>query len=282
MQIRSICASTAIFAGLIMGTPAWAACLPLWGTVCRPATSPSADTTAATSDAKPKKPLNLRAVAHKGGKHSRSVRTAARQRQHAAKSTPHVRVAVRSRHAAARRFASSARHRTRAAAMHRLAARSMRGQAANAPSPALAPAIRQPPSGLSSAPDAATNGLARQGAEAAAKIPSQDELTELDMAADAPKAAPQTEASAIDQAAEAAKPAPANADPQKVASSNNPNAAEAPAPAAAPAPQQAAAPQQQAAPAPQQPAEESSWIRRILIGLGGVLTLASAVRLFAG
>lgn len=320
MRIPSICVGAAMLATLGLGAPAWAACDER--SPCpAPASAPANDAAQATQG-KPHKPLNLTSVGRKGGKSARTaarqrhptaaksasrvrvassatrvrvtarshhaapksasrVRVASRSHRAAGKSASRVRVAVHSRHAGTRRFVS-ARQRARVAAMQRRHRASARVRAPNAPSP-----------------DAAAYAAAdRPAAQSTGQARSQDELTELDLAADAQKPAPQNDASAVDAAkaalaAAALKAAPRNepnvvapapdaaraastsADPVKVAGSGNAN------PTESPTPQQVAPTPQRVTPAQQQ-GEEPTWLRSILIGLGGVLTLASAVRLFAG
>src|SRR6266705_81620 len=106
-----------------------------------------------------------------------------------------------------------------------------------------APAAPPPTPVATRQADASTSGAAL----------AQNQVTEIDLAADAPKAAAQEEANEIDLAADTVTIVP-------------PDNANGTAPAAGAQP----------------PAEESSWLRRILIGIGGILTLASAVRLFTG
>lgn len=283
MKIRTAAAGAAMFAGLIIGTPAWAICLPLWGTVCRPAGSPPADATATAPEAKPRKPLNLRVVAHKGGKR---VHVATRHRQppaaRVAKQAPRNAVAARSRVAAARRVASARRRPTIEARREDAAKEAMK-----TPPPALRDEVAQVTAAVaSSAP--ATNGTASPPApQTDGYVPAQNEVTELDLAADHPKVTPPAAdapnpalwnaVTPTDPAANAGVAAP-SADSANVAPANN---------SVAPASNQVASAdppnRPEAAPlAQQQPADEPSWLRRILIGVGGVLTLASAVRLFVG
>jgi hypothetical protein len=113
----------------------------------------------------------------------------------------------------------------------------------------------------------------------------QDELTPLDLAADTPKSD-----SRIDPSTRTADALTADSPSAgTIEAANNP--APAAEPNAAPAPQTAPAPPSPPSPtknqtevtAPaHQPTEETSWLRRIAIAVGGLVTLASAVRLFAG
>ena len=282
MKIRIAAAGAALVAGLIMnaglGTPASAMCLPLWGTVCRPATSP--DTTATAPEAKPHKPLNLSAIAYRG--HKRTHVAARHRPPTAAKQASRTAVTARAHVAAARRLAS-ARRRSHIEARRRDSnedaetALASRKQAPQVPAAAVADSTT---SGTAAPPASQTDGY----------VPSQNEVTALDLAADqskaTPPAAPAAEApnpalwnavtptdpaanAGIDPPADETKAAPA---PNQVASAEPANAAEAALPAQTVA----------AAPPAQPPAEEPSWLRRILIGAGGVLTLASVVRLFIG
>jgi hypothetical protein len=264
MRVGVIAAGAALFAGLIInagsGTPAWAICLPLWGTICRPDASPSADTAATAPEVKPHKPLSLRAVAHKGDKRTR---VAARHRQPAAtKQASHNIVTARSRVAAGRRLASVRRR-------PHIVRRQDREQA---------PQVSA---------DAASAGAARSGTanppQTDGFVLSQDDVTALDLAADQPKPA----------AAEAPNPALWNAVTPTDPAANSgvdPSTDAAAAATVAPATNQVASAETAsadnasavAATPAQQPADEPSWLRRIMIGLGGVLTLASAVRLFMG
>jgi hypothetical protein len=293
MKIRIVAAGAAMFAGLIMGTPAWAICLPLWGTVCRAATIPSADA-ATTPGAKPHKPLNLRAVAHKDGKGirvaaDRRTRIATRHRQPvaakqatAAKQASRNIVTARAHVAAARRLAA-ARRRPVVEARRQAVTREAPKEAVKTPA-AFREQVAQVVAAVASS--ATTNGTASPP-QTDGYVPSQNEVTELDRAADQPKVPPPapeapnpalwnavtpTDPAAnagVVPSADAAKVAPANN--QKVVPTNDQVASADP-----------ANPVEVASPAPQQPADEPSWLRRIMIGLGGVLTLASAVRLFAG
>jgi hypothetical protein len=291
MKIRIVAAGAAMFAGLIMGTPALAICLPLWGTVCRAATIPSADA-ATTPEAKP---LNLRAVAHKGGKGirvaaDRRTRVATRHRQPvaakqatAAKQASHNIVTARAHVAAARRLAA-ARRRPVVEARRQAVTREAPKEAVKTPA-AFREQVAQVVAAVASSATT-TNGTASPP-QTAGNVPAQNEVTELDLAADQPKVPPPapeapnpalwnavtpTDPAAnagVVPSADAAKAVPAN--DQKVVPTNDQVASADP-----------ANPVEVASPAPQQPADEPSWLRRIMIGLGGVLTLASAVRLFAG
>jgi hypothetical protein len=275
MKIRIAAAGAALFAGLIMnaglGTPAWAICLPLWGTICRDATSPSADT-AAAPEAKPHKPLNLRALAHKGGKRTH---VAARHRQPTvSKRASHNMVAARARVATARRFAS-AKRRPHIEARRQEAAKLAARETVKTPPISTEQASQLP---ANAAPDGAASSPQTDG-----YVPSQNEVTSLDLAADQSKPAPpaaEAPNAALWNAVTPTDPAAnagvdPSADDAKIAPATNQPATNQVAAADAAHPVEVAAPAQQ-------PADEPSWLRRLLIGAGGVLTLASVVRLFIG
>lgn len=305
MRIATLFGAAVVLAGLALSAPARAACQGLPDGACPATTSPSAanDTTLA----KPHKPLNLRKFVR--------TRTAAKRpakRVHVAQSkrpafATHKRPVVAA--TAARRTIVFARSR-RAAAQRLAAVRKLpvitfdrplpviaaeRPNAAAGPdeavrttAPKAAANARAPSAASLPEPDASTNGLGARRDEAR----PQSELTALDLAADAPSADAQIDpatrsadaltadapsAGTID--APSAPNTPPSA-PSTPTATTEPNAA--PAPAAAPSPPSPSKNQAETAAPAQQPSDEVSWLRRIAIGLGGLVTLASAVRLFMG
>jgi hypothetical protein len=291
MSMKTVSAA-AFVAGAIMCSPAHAVICGPWpiGTACPdPRTAPPADANAGAKT-EANKPLSLRAVAHKSAKarNAEKTRTAERSRK-AEVAKPVTRTAattrrprqaqVRSRRAAVRHFAF-AKHRTHVAAANRAEIARVRKAARvrpvdndddNAPAHEVAPA----PSSVAAAirPAPTTDGQA----------PSQDEVTSLDLAADGnPSQEAPVQNAPAEQPAAGPIPAAAAAPVAATAAATPPPAASVPAvatPAAsAPVP---VVPTASVAAAPQ-PKEDVSWLRHMAIGLGGVLTLASAVRLFAG
>jgi len=268
MRTGIITAGAVIFAGFVLCTPARAACGGLLVAPCPVTTSPPSDQPE-SRQTKPHKPLNLRKFARNGTAiqwTAKRVRITHRRHLVVTAKAPHRKnfVFAHSRRAAAHRTASAGTRRSvRASKLAAVKRRSV----------AVAPDQSERD---------ATSGFGGQRDEAR----PQDELTPLDLAADAPKSDSQ-----IDPATRTADALTADSP-----SAGTMEAANNPAPAAGPN----ATPALQAAPAPpsppsptknqtevtappaHQPAEETSWLRRIAIGVGGLVTLASAVRLFAG
>jgi hypothetical protein len=303
MRFGAIAAATAIVGATVLGLPAGAA------------------TEDASAQTKTQKPLNLRSVAHKGSavrkataarKEAKRTRTAARHARPSAKMKVSFRkavaehkarkhVAARPRHAEARRFAVARRPAKQpvAEAPSVEAVPAVRAEVLPPASPVTVPrpnsslgvhpsvasareaAGRNPrsapmglsdPSALAAQPEQAPTDGTLAALQAEAQVPSQDEVNELDLAADAnpPPATPT-----------AATPPAATPPATPVETAVAGNTAPAPVPANQASSAAPVATAAFVAPA-QPPAEDTSWLRKIIIGLGGVLTLASAVRLFAG
>ncbi len=275
MRIVTFSAAAVIVAGLALSAPARAACQGLPDGTC---------------------PATTRTAAKRPAKHS--TRVAQRKRPVvAAKASRPTIVFARSRRAAARRLASVRKPPVitfdkplPVATAERPNAAAGPDEAVRTTAPKASANARAPSAASLPEPDASTNGLGARRDEAR----PQNELTALDLAADAPKADSQIDpatrsADALTADAPSAgtidaPSTPASA-PSPVAATAEPNAA--PAPAATPSPPSPSKNQtdktqtETAAPA-QQPSDEVSWLRRIAIGLGGLVTLASAVRLFMG
>ncbi len=288
MKTKIVFAAAAVLTGAVLCSPAQAAICGIWPfeKTC-PGPGPQAAPpggAAEAAQAKPRKPLSLRAVAHKG---ATATRTAERDHATEAKKPAARKVAatrvrhaqVRSRRAGARHFASAKRRSSVVAGN-----RARRAHARLAAAPAAAE------NDDDDTPRAATARSERPAATTDGSARSQEEVTALDLAADSPtivgdnipaqsvilaQSVPAARTNA--EATPPAQPTPA-ATPAAATASTDATAQPAPAAAtSAPLP----APTATTASTPQ-PEDDTSWLRRIVIGFGGMLTLASAVRLFAG
>ena len=301
MRTATISAAAVMLAGLALSAPARAACEGLPTGTCPATISPAANPD--TASAKPHKPLNLRkfvklrTAAKRPAK--RSTRVAQRKRPVvaarkrpvvvAAKASRRTIVFARSRRAAAQRLASVRKlpvitfdRPLPVIAAERPNAAAGPDEAIRASAPKAGANTRASSAASLPEPEASTNGLGTRRDEAR----PQDELTALDLAADAPNADLQidrttrsADALTADAPSAGTIDAPPSAPTTPVAAAE-PNAA--PAPAVAPSPPSPPKDQTETAAPAQQPSDEVSWLRRIAVGLGGLVTLASAVRLFMG